>query len=131
MCSSSSSPFCGRAATGSGAGAGADSAADWLLIDASLWIRWRTVRASRQSSPALSHRVVRRDEHFQQRLLRVPAVLGLVPDALARAVEDLGGDLVAGMGGQVVHGERAGGGGVEQRVVDAVGAQRAPALGGG
>ena len=36
-----------------------------------------------------------RDEQLEQRLLRVAAVLGLVPDALARAVEDLGGDLLA------------------------------------
>ena len=56
------------------------------------------------------------------------AVLGLVPDALARAVEDLGGDLLAGMRGQVVHREGARRGGVEQRVVDPVARQRGAAL---
>src|SRR3954453_9538848 len=33
------------------------------------------------------------DQHLQQRLLRVQAVLGLVPDGGAAAVEDLGADL--------------------------------------
>ncbi len=32
-----------------------------------------------------------REQQLEQRLLRVAAVLGLIPDALARAVEDLGG----------------------------------------
>ena len=70
-------------------------------------------------------------QQLEQRLLRVAAVLGLVPDALARAVEDLGGDLLAGVRRQVVHRERARRGGVEQRVVDAVVGERAAALLGG
>ena len=43
----------------------------------------------------------------QQRLLRVEAVLGLVPDRRALAVEHLGGDLLAGVGGQAVEDDRA------------------------
>ncbi len=74
---------------------------------------------------------MRVNQQLEQRLLRVAAVLGLVPDALARAVEDLGGDLLAGVRGQVVHRERARRGGVEQRVVDAVAGQRRAALLGG
>ncbi len=48
----------------------------------------------------------RLQEPLEQRLLRVPAVLGLVPDALARAVEHLGGDLLARVGGQAVQRDR-------------------------
>ena len=59
------------------------------------------------------------------------AVLGLIPDALARAVEDLGCDLLARVGGQAVQSDRAGGGRVEQSIVDAVGPKRGAALGGG
>ena len=47
------------------------------------------------------------------------------------AVEHLGGDLLAGVRGQVVHREGAGRGGVEQRVVDAVVGQRRAARVGG
>ena len=48
---------------------------------------------------------VRRNEQLEQRLLRVAAVLGLVPDPLARAVEHGLGDLLARMGGQAVQRE--------------------------
>src|SRR6185437_16996299 len=68
---------------------------------------------------------------LEQRLLRVPAVLGLVPDALAGAVEDIRRDLLARVSRQVVQREGAGRGGVEQRVVDAVALQRRAPLGGG
>src|SRR5579875_3524634 len=63
------------------------------------------------------------DQPLEQRLLGVAAVLRLIPDPLAVAVEHLGGDLVARMGGQAVQRDRAGTGEVEQRVVDAVGRQ--------
>ena len=54
----------------------------------------------------------------------MPAVLGLVPDALAVAVEDRLGDLLAGVRGQAVEGDRAGRAAVEQRVVEPVGGER-------
>ena len=69
-----------------------------------------------------------RDEQLEQRLLRVPAVLGLVPDALALAVEHRRGDLLARVRGQAVQRERARRGAVEQRVVDPVGGERGAAL---
>ena len=58
------------------------------------------------------------------------AVLGLLPDALAGPVEDLGRDLLAGVGGKVVHRKRTGGCGVEQGVVDAIAVEGRAALGG-
>src|ERR1700754_2971079 len=67
-------------------------------------------------------------EPLEQRLLRVAAVLGLLPDALPVAVEDLGGDLLARMRGQAVQGDRVGRGLVEQRVVELVGRERGTAL---
>ena len=92
------------------------------------------LRARRAAPRALGGRLdahARRHarQQLQQRLLRVAAVLGLIPDALARAVQHLGGDLLAGVRGQVVHRERARRGGVEQRVVDAVVGQRGAPLG--
>ena len=56
------------------------------------------------------------------------AVLGLIPDPLALAVENLGGDLLARVRGQVVQGEGLGRRGVEQRVVDAVARERGAAF---
>jgi hypothetical protein len=44
----------------------------------------------------------------QQRLLRVQAVLRLVPDHALRAVDDLGIHLVAAVGGQAVDEDRVG-----------------------
>ena len=64
------------------------------------------------------------NEQLEQRLLRVAAVLGLVPDALALAVEDLLGDLLARVRGQAVQRDRARRGAVEQRVVEPVGRER-------
>jgi 23S rRNA (uracil1939-C5)-methyltransferase len=58
----------------------------------------------------------------------VAPVLGLVPDPLATAVQDLGGDLLAGVGGQIVQREGLGEGVVEERVVDAVGREVFAAL---
>ena len=51
-------------------------------------------------------------------LLHVPAVLGLVPDHAARALEHLGGDLLAAVGGQAVQRDRVGGRVREQGVVE-------------
>src|SRR5207248_10651721 len=54
------------------------------------------------------HRVMRRtlprsaEEELQQRLLRVKAILGLIPDRGALAVEHVGADLLARVGGQAV-----------------------------
>src|SRR5688572_25351409 len=61
-----------------------------------------------------------RHEELEQRLLGVTTVLRLVPDPLPRPVEDLRGDLLAGVRGQAVQGERARRRQVEQGVVDAV-----------
>ena len=63
------------------------------------------------------------EQPFQQRLLGVTSVLGLIPDALALPVEDLGGDLLARVRGQAVQRDGVRRGAVEQRVVDAVGRQ--------
>ena len=46
------------------------------------------------------------DQEFQQRLLRVQAVLGLVPHYALRAVDHLGGDFLAAVRRQAVHEER-------------------------
>src|SRR5215218_767865 len=54
------------------------------------------------------------EEHLQQRLLRMQAVLGLVPDGGLLAVEDLGGDLFAGVGGEAVEDDRTVLGGGEE-----------------
>src|SRR5215211_259007 len=67
-------------------------------------------------------------QQLEQRLLHMAPVLRLVPDPLARAVEHLGGDLLAGVGGKAVEGYRAGCGAVDQRVVDAVRRKRAAAV---
>src|SRR4051812_2546611 len=56
------------------------------------------------------------NEQLEQRLLRMTAVLGLVPDALAVAVEHRLADLLAGMGGEAVQRDRTRGGAIEQRV---------------
>ena len=45
-------------------------------------------------------------ETGEQRLLGVQPVLGLVPDRRLRAVEHLGGDLLAAVGGQAVQHDR-------------------------
>ena len=79
-------------------------------------------------SPDLRPRPQRGDEQLEQRLLRVAAVLGLLPDALALAIQDLGRDLLAGMGGKVVHRERPGRRRVEQGVVEAIAVERGAAL---
>ena len=47
-----------------------------------------------------------REQPLEQRLLRVAAVLRLVPDPLALPVEHLGGDLLAGVGREVVQRDR-------------------------
>src|SRR6476620_2081384 len=54
------------------------------------------------------------EQHLQQRLLRVQPVLGLVPDGGVLAVEDVGGDLLAGVRGQAVQDDGAVLGGGEQ-----------------
>src|SRR5205814_2891803 len=46
------------------------------------------------------------DQEFQQRLLRVQAVLGFVPHHALRTVDDLGGDFLAAVRRQAVHEER-------------------------
>src|SRR6516165_8121278 len=46
------------------------------------------------------------DQRLEQRFLSVPPVLGLIPDSLALPVEELFGDLLAGMGGQAVKRDR-------------------------
>ena len=58
------------------------------------------------------------NQELQQRLLRVPAILGLVPDPLPVAVEDRSGDLLPGVRGEAVQREGAGSGLVEQLVGD-------------
>ena len=60
------------------------------------------------------------DQHLEQCLLGMPAVLGLIPDALSRSVEDLVGDLVARMGRQAVQRDRPRRGERKQLVVDPV-----------
>src|SRR5687767_13948456 len=46
------------------------------------------------------------DQELEQRLLRMQAVLRLVPDGALRPVDDLGGDFLAAMRRQAVHEER-------------------------
>ena len=60
------------------------------------------------------------EEEFQQRLLGVEAVFGLVPDDALRSFDDGGRDLFAAMGGQAVHEQRVPGGLRHQCVVDLV-----------
>ena len=48
------------------------------------------------------------DQVFEQRLLRVQAVLRLVPHDALRAVDDVGVDFLAAMRGQAMHEERVG-----------------------
>src|SRR5690348_6841711 len=68
------------------------------------------------------------DEQLEQRLLSMAPVLRLVPDALARAVEDLLGDLLARVRGQAVQSDGVRRRAVQQRVVDAVAVERGAAL---
>ena len=63
----------------------------------------------------------------QDRLLGVPAVLGLVPHDALRAVDHLGGDLRAPVGRQAVQHDRVGLGAGEQLGGDARTARRSPA----
>src|ERR1039458_2922671 len=84
--------------------------------------------ASSYRARARARRRGRPHQQLQERLLRVPAILGLVPDPLAGAVEELGGDLLAGVRGEIVHRKRAGGGEVEQRIVEEVAGERGAAL---
>ena len=53
---------------------------------------------------------LRSSRQDEQGLLGVQPVLGLVPDHRLRAVDDLGGDLQAPVGGQAVQDDRVGGG---------------------
>ena len=55
------------------------------------------------------------EQPHQQRLLRVQAVLRLVPDHALRAVEHLVGDLLAAVRGQAVQHDRVGVGACQQR----------------
>ena len=56
-----------------------------------------------------------RDHEREQGLLRVQAVLGLVPDRRARPVEDVLGDLLAVVGGEAVQDDRVGVGEADER----------------
>src|SRR5215212_8015936 len=67
---------------------------------------------------------LRGNQPVEQRLLGVPAVLRLVPDPLAVAVEDLGGDLLTGMRGEAVQRDGPGRGRVEEGVVEPVRRER-------
>src|SRR4051794_13278159 len=93
-----------------------------------------TPPAARGARAAPARRVrsgVARDQQLEQRLLRVTAILRLVPDALASAVEDVRRDLLARMRREAVQGEGAGLRAVQQRVVEPVGGELAPARLGG
>src|SRR3954451_24814992 len=63
---------------------------------------WISGNMNKREKPLQGGLVVPGDQHLQQRLLRVQAVLGLVPDGGAAAVEDLGADLLARVGRQAV-----------------------------
>src|SRR4051794_14851308 len=58
------------------------------------------------------------DKQLQQCLLRVTAIFGLIPDALAGPVQQLLRDLLAGMSRQAVQNDRARRGQLEQLGVD-------------
>src|SRR4029079_4363203 len=60
-----------------------------------------------------------RDHEREQGLLRVQAVLGLVPDGRPRPVEDVFGDLLAVVGGEAVEDDRVVVGEADERLVDA------------
>src|SRR6185312_3908576 len=70
-------------------------------------------------------------QQLEQRFLCVPAVLGLIPDALPCSIQHICSDLLPGMCGKVVQCDRVRRRAVEQRVVDAVGRERRAALVGG
>ena len=63
-------------------------------------------------------------QQLEQRLLRVPAVLRLVPDALAWAVQHFGRDLVARMRRQAVQRDRSWRRQVKQRIIDPIAGER-------
>src|SRR5262249_3218583 len=69
------------------------------------------------------------EQELQQRLLGVTAILGLVPDPLARAVQDVWGDLLAWVGREAVQRDRAGCGLVQQGIVEAIRSERLAAVG--
>src|ERR671916_124396 len=69
----------------------------------------------------------RAEQLDEQGLLGVEAVLGLVVDDRARAVEHGVGYLLAAVGRQAVHHQGPGAGGVEQGVVDLVRGEDRPA----
>src|SRR6476620_4830518 len=71
------------------------------------------------------------EQELQQGLLGVAAILRLVPNRLARAVQNRLGDLLARVGREAVQRDRAVGGAVEQGVVDPVGRERSAPLVGG
>src|SRR3954471_12712511 len=68
---------------------------------------WISGYMNKRKSACGARLVVPGDQHLQQRLLRVQTVLGLVPDGGAASVEDLGADLLAGVGRQAVEDDRA------------------------
>src|SRR5205807_4176675 len=70
------------------------------------------------------------DQQLEQRLLRVQAVLRLVPHRGALAVEDAGGDLLAGVRQKAVERNRLRAGAREERLVEAIWLERGPEGGG-
>ena len=62
---------------------------------------WRALLVGRDCAASFIDRCS--SEPGEQRLLGVQPVLGLVPDDALRAVDDLGGDLLAAVGRQAVH----------------------------
>ena len=84
------------------------------VLDRCIW-----ARSHRQRRPGESA-----EQKLQQRLLGVQAVLGLVPHGRALAVQELRGDLLAGVGGQAVEDDRVLARPGEQRLVEAVGREQ-------
>src|SRR5687768_15787705 len=68
-----------------------------------------------------------RQSEREHGLGRVQAVLGLVPDGAARAVEDVGGDLLARVRREAVEDDRLGIGELEQLLVNGVARERGEA----
>src|SRR5262245_10203794 len=89
--------------------------------------QWVSVDSARPKTGS-TLRAESAEQQRQQRLLRMQAVLRLVPHGRPRAVEHVRRDLLARVGGEAVQNDRVRAREAEQRVVEAVRLQVAEAL---
>src|SRR5665213_2748130 len=89
---------------------------------------WKGWTISSVAAPSMDSYVGSAQAPGKDALLRVQAVLGLLPHRRARPVDDLGGDFLVAMGGQAMHEDGVGLRLGHQRRIDAIGPEHGAAL---